>query len=243
MQELEFLTPEQIDQNYKRFRQLINEYFPSRRDKLNQMYDDLEEVLIIAPASSYEHFHNAFPGGYVDHVLRVVEFAEREFKRWKEDGLLVDNITLEEIRFVAFQHDLGKLGYKDQEFYRFNESEWHRKNQGKIYDTNSELQSTTTFDRTFILLNKYGITCNEVEYLGIKLTDGLYDESNKPYLITYDLKKKLKTNLPYIIHNADMKAARFEFERWAIKTNKISFRKIETPKNELLEKFDKIFDL
>jgi hypothetical protein len=50
--------------------------------------------------------------------------------------------------------------------------------------------------------------------LGIKLTDGLYDESNKPYYISRSADAKLKTNLGYVMHQADSMAARIEYERW-----------------------------
>ena len=50
--------------------------------------------------------------------------------------------------------------------------------------------------------------------LGIKLTDGLYDESNKPYFMSRTADSKLKTNLGYVMHQADAMAARIEFEMW-----------------------------
>jgi hypothetical protein len=55
---------------------------------------------------------------------------------------------------------------------------------------------------------------SEVEYLGIKLTDGLYDDSNKQYYIAYNKDNALKTGLPFVMHQADIMAARFENERW-----------------------------
>jgi len=51
--------------------------------------------------------------------------------------------------------------------------------------------------------------------LGIKLTDGLYDEHNKPYFMSRTADSKLKTNLGYVMHQADCMAARIEYEMWA----------------------------
>jgi len=51
--------------------------------------------------------------------------------------------------------------------------------------------------------------------LGIKLTDGLYDEANKPYYMSRTADSKLKTNLGYVMHQADHMAARIEYEMWA----------------------------
>jgi len=48
--------------------------------------------------------------------------------------------------------------------------------------------------------------------LAIKLHDGLYDEANKPYLLTWMPETKPRTSLIYIVHQADLMAARIEFE-------------------------------
>ena len=49
--------------------------------------------------------------------------------------------------------------------------------------------------------------------LAIQTHDGLYDEANKKYLFTYLPEQKPRTSLPFILHQADMMAARIEFER------------------------------
>ena len=56
------------------------------------------------------------------------------------------------------------------------------------------------------------ITMNEM--IGIKLTDGMYDEGNIQYLKAYAPEKKLKTNMPHILHQADMTTTRIEYEDW-----------------------------
>ena len=71
-----FFTAEELVANYEKFRKLINNTFEGDRlDSLNKMYDHFEERIIYTPASSVEHYHNAFPGGYIDHVLRVTRNA------------------------------------------------------------------------------------------------------------------------------------------------------------------------
>ena len=52
-----------IQDNYNKFRKLINQTFSGDRlDNLNKMYDSLEDRIVLTPASSIEHFHNAFAG-------------------------------------------------------------------------------------------------------------------------------------------------------------------------------------
>ena len=61
----------------------------------------------------------------------------------------------------------------------------------------------TLTDRTMFTLQNYGITYSESEYFGMKLTDGLYDEDNEKYLKVYDINKRMRFKLPYIMHWAD----------------------------------------
>jgi len=216
------LTPEQITENYTRLRNLINEFPTERATKLNKMYDALEEQICFSPASSYEHFHNAFPGGYVDHVLRVYDFALLTYRMWNHVGMVTDNFTLEELKFAALHHDLGKVGLTGEPHYLPNTNDYTFK-RGQMYEPNQKHQWTNILDRTLFLLQQYEVPYSVVEMLGMRLTDGLYDETNKQYLVTYDLKNKLKTNLGIILHHSDLLAARFEFERWAKHTGKFNF--------------------
>lgn len=219
------LTAKQIKSNYDRFRDIVNVNFPTRRIQLNTMYDAMEERVMFAPASTYEHFHNAIPGGYVDHVLRVYDFTMAQYELWKNMGMKVDNFTMEELQFAAIHHDLGKLGLPgtNGERWQPNDSDWHRKNQGKLYKVNSAMPFVNTSDVTFYLLNYYNISFSLNEMLGIKLTDGLYDEVSKPYFINYDTGGKLRNDMPYILHHSELMASRFEFERWATTNNKFVF--------------------
>ena len=49
--------------------------------------------------------------------------------------------------------------------------------------------------------------------IAIQTHDGLYDEANKKYLMAYMPEQKPRTSLPFILHQADLMAARIEFER------------------------------
>ena len=64
------------------------------------------------------------------------------------------------------------------------------------------------------LLVDAGVTPTENEWLAIRLHDGLYDPANEPYLKSWMPELKPRTSLIYIIHQADLMAARIEFEMW-----------------------------
>jgi len=212
------IPAEIIVDNWNELLRVIDDNFEGKRkDKLKAMYTDLEDRMCMQPASSIDHYHNAFEGGYVDHVLRVVKCAKQVYMLWKSMGSDCDGYTMEELIFVALNHDIGKMGFPGEgnETYIPNDSEWHRKNMGRMYKVNPNNQFTLVNDLSIWLLQHYGIEITWNEMLGIKLTDGLYDENNKPYFMSRSADSKLKTNLGYVMHQADCMAARIEYEKWA----------------------------
>ena len=244
------LTSEQINQNWKTLQQLINDTFESDRvQELNTMYSHLEDRMMLAPASGINYYHNCFPGGYVDHVLRVIDCAQALYNVWSDKGAHVEDYTHEELIFSAMHHDLGKIGDMENDYYIPNKSEWHRKNQGKIYDHNPKLHFMNVSDRSIWLLNQFDIKMSINELLGIKLADGMYEESNIRYFKAYTKDNQLKINLPIIIHHADMMAMRIEHE--SVMTGNIDTtidvavpkksNKKQTINTDLKKQFDELF--
>jgi len=256
------LTAEQIQSNYKSLIEFIETTFPNRPGLL-KLYTDLKERLLFSPASAYDYFHNTFPGGYTEHVLRVIKYAKIQYNLYDKLGLDVSNFTLEELLFAALNHDLGKLGFPGDklEGYKENPSDWHRKNQGKLYEMNANIPYARVPDLSVYLLNHYGVKISWNEMQGILIHDGLYDDSNKNYYTGFKPQNKLRSNLAFILHTADMMASRFEFERWnkssqseknSINTNPlnlwdgISEVKFEDPtpakKKTLTDQFSDVFE-
>ncbi len=208
-------TDEQLEQNYTKFISALEKSFSGERlEKLLHMYsmEELGANLMLSPASGNINYHNAYEGGYIDHVMNVARNSLRMMKLYQDAGGYVD-FTQEELLFAAFHHDLGKLGSKGKLHYVINTSDWHVKNQGKLFVSNPELSFLTHTDRTFFLLQEYGIKYNETEYFGIKLTDGLYDEDNEKYYKVFDTTKYLKSNIQYILHWADHMSTCIERDR------------------------------
>lgn len=209
------LEAEKIKSNWEEYRSRVN-MFTSRKDALNKMYDELEERMVFMPASSMEHFHNAFAGGYVDHVLRVMDCVDSLHFTWTAMGADMSGYTKEEMMFAAMHHDLGKAGFPGEgnEVYQTETSDWHRKNQGKLYKTNPAIPFAMVPDLSIWLLQEYDVKMSWTEYQAIKIHDGMYDDANKPYFVSRSPQSKLKTNLPIILHHADHMASTIEFERW-----------------------------
>ena len=208
------LTEKQIVDNWTRLRDIITLTFEGDRvENLNKMYDHFEDRMCVAPASGKEHFHYAHVGGYIEHVLHIIDYSKQLKSVWESNGATI-NFTDEELIFAAMHHDLGKVGDLEHDYYVPNESEWHRKNQGAIYTHNKELQHMTVTDRAIFLLGHFKIPMSECEYIGLRLTDGMYEEANKAYYVAYQPERQLRSNIAYILHQADMMATHIEYDEW-----------------------------
>ena len=206
------LTPEQIQANLEKFYSNIETYISEpRTTKLLALYQGQEDNLAFSPASSRTAYHNAFPGGYVDHVNRVVDCAIKTTELWEAMGATI-NFTTEELVFSAINHDLGKLGRDGKPAYIPNDSEWHVKNQGAVYKPNTELPFIPIQDASLFILQSEGISMTFNEWVAIKTHDGLYDDGNKAYLLSSQNESKLRCSLPLVLHQADEMAARIEWE-------------------------------
>tara|TARA_Y100000389_G_C17430568_1_gene502303 strand:- start:381 stop:1028 length:648 start_codon:yes stop_codon:yes gene_type:complete len=198
-------TNTQLEENYNKFIKAVESLFTGERlEKLLHMYsmDELGPNLMLQPASSNIGYHNAYDGGYIDHIMNVVNNSIRMMKLYEDVGGKID-FTRDELLFAAFHHDLGKLGKKGVLNYLPNPSEWHIKNQGKIYTNNPDLPYMDLTDRTFLTLSDYGLKHTTNEWFGIRLTDGMYDEANIKYLKTFNPDNTLRSNIQYILHWAD----------------------------------------
>ena len=208
------LTAEQIQQNWLDFIGFIDDHISEpRKTTLKAFYEKYEDRIVLMPAAHKKEYHNAFPGGYVEHVNRVVTCALHLHKLWGDMGADLDTFTKEELVFSALNHDLGKMGSETEESYIPQTDNWRREKLGEDYMFNTKVPFASVPDRGLFMLQSHGIQYSFNEMLSIQTHDGLYDKANEKYLIAYMPEQKPRTSLPYIIHQADLMAARIEFER------------------------------
>ena len=244
------LNETQLKENWDKLIALVENFFSGeRREKLLTMYKHFEERMMFAPASGTAHFHNCFIGGYVEHVLHITKISRRLFEMYKEFGAHID-YTEEEVVFAAMHHDLGKVGDLENDYYVPNDSKWHIENQGKYYKRGKDLNFMTVTDRAIYLLNHFGVTMSENEYLALRLTDGMYEEANKTYLMQYLDENKIKSNISILLHQADMLASRIEYENWKyqdVKNSKPEPVRVVNKQEQMKvdgmkKKFDELFE-
>lgn len=184
------LTPEQIEENWKKYRGLCEKTLGDRTAAVLTMLDALEERLALCPASGKVEFHNAFPGGLVEHSLRVLSNAMKLCKTFEWD-LPKDSLVL-----ASLFHDLGKVGDDKDPYYTTQDSEWHRDKLGEMYKHNKEIRYMTVPDRGVWLCQHYGVRLTQDEYLAIKLNDGWVLQENKLYCLK-------EPKLAHVIMTAD----------------------------------------
>ena len=207
------LTAEQLQSNWETFNNNISDHITGdRKQKLLDFYKKYEERIILMPASHKKEYHSAFPGGYVDHVNRVVHAALSMSDVWKSFGCDMTTFTTEELVFSAINHDLGKMGDADHESYIPQTDKWRKDKLGEDYMFNNKLAFSSVPDRGLFLLQDNNIKYTFNEMVAIQTHDGLYDSANDKYLKGWMPEQKPRTSLPFILHQADMMAARIEFE-------------------------------
>lgn len=148
-------------------------YFETAKE-LGFMNDELMaflgEEFIKAPASSMADYHNAFEGGLIDHLLRVASYAVRINNSLPENEKVNQNSLLK----VCFLHGIGKA-----KLYKPCTSEWHRKNQGKMYEFNENLVSMRVSERSLYYALSHGIKFTEEEFSAIIFFDKTDDKMSE----------------------------------------------------------------
>lgn len=197
------LSAEKIAENFVRFEKLCSK-LGTRASQISVMLNEIGERLALAPASSRKDFHAAYPGGLIDHTLRVAQYALTLKRHIK----IFDNLSDESVIFAALFHDLGKVGQPGSDgadFYVVEENSWQREKLGKYYKINENVQKMSNIDCTLMLLLHYGISPTIDEMLAIRLSDGQYVESNREYSMH-------EPKLALLIHTADRYATEEEKE-------------------------------
>ncbi len=142
--------------------------------KLGFMNEDLMQFLgesfIKAPASNLSSFNNAFEGGLIEHLLKTAKYAVGINNSLPDDEK-VDQTSLLK---VCLLYQIGK-----SKLFVPCTSEWHRKNQGKMYEFNEDLTSMRVGERSIYYAVSHGIKFTEDEYTAILNYDKTDDKMSE----------------------------------------------------------------
>lgn len=200
------LSAEQVSSNFDRYRELCGPAnLKERSGPVLAMLDHMGERLAVCPASAKLEYHNCFPGGLVEHSLRVLDYALEWTKGLKRT--LTGRVRRDSLIVSCLFHDLGKAGDDEQDYYvpLSRENEWKREKWGQHYDYNPRLTYMTVPLRGLWLLQRFGVVLTQDEALAVYLNDGQYIAENKPYAMR-------EPELAMVVHQSDVLATRWEKE-------------------------------
>lgn len=177
------------------------EQLGERTPAVRVLLDHMGERINTAPASTRIEYHNAFPGGFLDHSLRVLRTAI------DMAAALKVKVPKESLIISTLFHDFGKCGTLENEYYLNQDSDWHRL-RGQMYIKNEKIKMPNAQLGLF-MLGQFGIKLNEDEYQAVLLNDGQYSESNKEY-------RMKECKLALLVHWSDRWSTQCEKERLSL---------------------------
>lgn len=196
------LSEEQIITNWEKFSSLLLQTGDERAEAIQTMLDHLGDRLATTPASSRVEYHNCFPGGLIEHSLRVLKNCTRLIK---VSPTIYKDIPEESVVFAALLHDLGKVGDLDNDRYLPQTNNYYRE-KGNLYEMNHEMEYSTVAHAGVFILQHFGIKTTWGEWQAIMLNDGPVLAENKPYCMK-------ESPLALLVHQADRLAAEEEKQR------------------------------
>lgn len=153
------LSKEQIEKNKKKFLETSKKYNVLTKE----LEEFLGEELFVAPASPMLDAYSCYPGGLVDHLLKVCKYSI-QINDLLPETIKVDKNSLIKVSILA---QIGKTF-----LFKFNESEWHRKTLGKMYEyRDGEIIAMTVGERSAFYATKFKVELTEDEYQAIIQSD------------------------------------------------------------------------
>lgn len=174
---------ETIQKNFETFKKEYASIASIRqRDEEASLTDELEERIMSAPASTRIDLVCAYPGGLVEHTLRVFSIMR------KYNAGIGANLDDTAISVTALIHDIGKIGYGRQDYYHDCESDWHRNKLGMMYEVNPKLAHWTPSQLSLMFAAWTGINLEPDEWYAIssirdtRKDDHIPAQGNEPML-------------------------------------------------------------
>ena len=162
-----------LKNNWETYESLCNK---AVKHGMEDLLEALGERLALCPSSPRLSQYGAHPGGLVEHSLRVTSCM-----RTLNDALEM-NLPVTSILKVGLLHDLGKVGDLEKDYFLEQDSDWHRDKLGQLYKYNEDLNKMSVSHRTLWMLQHFGITLSNDEWLAVQLAQGSHFEENRFYV-------------------------------------------------------------
>ena len=80
--------------------------------------EELGPNLMLAPASGNISYHNAYEGGYIDHIMNVARNSLRMMKLYQEAGGVIKDLDLDKLNNLKVIASNSNISIKFQEKFR-----------------------------------------------------------------------------------------------------------------------------
>jgi hypothetical protein len=157
------LTKEKIIKNTEK-------YFTTAKSKgfmPESLMTFLGEDFIKAPATTLTEYFNAFEGGLISHLLTVTKYAIGVNNSLPEN----ERVDQDSLIKVCLLHQIGKA-----KMFVPETSEWHRTNQGKMYNFAKDNVSMRVGERSVFYALSHGVQLSDVEVAAILSHDKTDDK-------------------------------------------------------------------
>lgn len=239
------MKAEQILENWNKLMKIINDNFSGTlKENIIKLHEHFEERIIEAPASGKPEYHNCFPGGYLDHVLRIIDTGLDVKQQFIKMGVEVQ-CSDSDVILAAMFHDLGKIGDLNNPYYIVQTDEWRRNKLNEFYTYSKDLENLSVSDRALWLLQHFDIKVSQEVWKAIKLADGMFDDAN---VKLFRLGTNNQNILHYIVHFADWIATVAEKQHFVQEQNRpkkvksLPKKKKKDNVEDLKNEFDKLFN-
>ena len=143
---------------------------------INNMIEKLDNRLVTCPASNVSSSYGAYEGGLVEHALSVAMAMKTINKTMEME------VEMSSILKVALFHEIGKVGDIESPLFVEQDSDWHREKLGQMYKYNEKIQKSSVSHRSLYLLQHFGVTLTQDEWIAIQLSQGSHFEENRFYV-------------------------------------------------------------
>lgn len=157
------MSVEILTKNYEKFMQQAEKLCKTDNPSFLQELKKSPEDFIAAPASTRLDFVCAYPGGLIEHSLRVLSIMAKMRSIYDPEN----KIGVESILLVSLFHDIGKLGTEKISYYVENDSSWHREKLGQMYNVNEKIGHIPVSQLSIQFLLRNGFTLSQNEWYAI----------------------------------------------------------------------------
>lgn len=154
-------------------------------DACRRIYDDLKDKFISATGSS--HNHQAWPGGYLDHVTDAMNIGLSVYHLYNDRRPLP--FSASDVLLIVYLHDLEKP-FK----YRYLAD-------GSIETSADFPDKATGEQQKYALIEQYDIRLSDMQANALEFVEGIRDHK-------YQRGRRVMGELAVICHIADLTSAR-----------------------------------